>query len=855
MDELFTRLRELLGPLTAEYRTGCQNYAAIGGFDHHFSGLVDDALRAAPAEHPAAGHLARIAALVADYRRLTPEERAPRLREVKRRLDALLECAPAPRAVQPTVPEPPPAPPRRGAQPARLEPLPPPPPPARPPEPPPVERAAARPTSELPRRGELTSEVQYLRGVGPQRARQLARLGIEQIGDVLFHFPRRHEDRSQILTLAEAQPEVLATFRGRVTSLEDYSPRRGGLRILKVHVFDGRGGLDLVWFNQPWLRDLIGQGDELIFTGRVQLDKYGHRQITQPAWEPFEEGGEAIHTGRLVPIYPLTEGVPQTTMRRMVKSALDQYVELVPEVLPAGVRERRGLCGRQAALRSFHFPESDDARLRARERLVYEEFYGLQVALAQRRHEYDTRGRGIAHQTDSALAAALRASLPFRFTAAQDRVLAEILRDLAAPRPMNRLVQGDVGSGKTLVALAAMLTVVDNGCQAALMVPTEILAEQHYRVIRNYCEPLGVRVDLFTGRAGSRERRERQDRLGDGTTQIAVGTHALIQEGIDFDRLGLVVVDEQHRFGVMQRKLLQAKGEIPDVLVMTATPIPRTLALTAYGDLDHSVIDELPAGRPPILTTWYPLGKRREVYSQIKQRLREGRQAYVVCPRIDEVDESEDIVAVTATYDHLVEQFKQFRVGLVHGRLKSAEKDAVMTQFRDGEVQILAATTVIEVGIDVPNATVMLILNADRFGLAQLHQLRGRIGRGAHESECYLLTDARYDPALAEDESTLQYRDARARLRFMVEYGDGFKLANADLELRGAGELGGVRQSGSMDLRVANLARDGRLLEQARDDARELIERDPLLASPSLAPLARYVAARFRERGQLAEVG
>ncbi|NUP99322.1 MAG: ATP-dependent DNA helicase RecG, partial [Armatimonadetes bacterium] len=540
---------------------------------------------------------------------------------------------------------------------------------------------------------------------------------------------------------------------------------------------------------------------------------------------------------------------------RWVKQALDQLTNEVPEVLPLGVRETWELVGRREAIRSYHFPASEAELRLARRRLVFEEFFGLQVALAQRRHEYDHRGHGIAFKTDSALTAQLHRSLPFELTDAQQRVLQEIRRDLAQPRPMNRLVQGDVGSGKTLVALSAMLTVVDNGYQAALMVPTEILAEQHHRVLRHWCEPLGVSLDLITGRAGSKQRRESQARLSQGETQIAVGTHALIQEGIDFDHLGLVVVDEQHRFGVLQRKLLSGKGETPDVLVMTATPIPRTLALTVYGELDVSVIDELPRGRTPIVTEWYPLGKRRELYSQIKERLRAGRQAYVVCPLVEESEALEDVEAATAMAEHLREHFKGFEVGLIHGRLKPAEKDEVMLRFRAGKIDLLAATTVIEVGIDVPNATIMLIVNADRFGLAQLHQLRGRVGRGAHESQCYLLTDARYNPELAEDESSLQYRDARARMRFLRDYSDGFRLAEADLELRGPGELGGTRQSGSLDFRVANLASDGRLLEDARTAAQKLVKDDPHLALADHAALARFVAARYRDRGQLAEVG
>lgn len=823
MDELTEGLGRLFAPLRIEYKSGCLNSTVVGGFDRYLLGQVRELLAVAPTGHPAVPHLRRMEAIFAAYGQMPVEERAARMREVKRRLDSLVTEPPATR------------------EPARLEPV----------TLPAAPDARAEPAAP---RGDLNSPVQYLKGVGPQRAKLLERLGIATIGDLLFHFPRRHEDRSRMELIGHAPLDELATFEGRVRAVNERRPRRG-LTVTTAFVGDASGSITLVWFNQPWVAEQLERGQPLIFSGKVSLDRAGRRQILHPTWEPLEPGAESIHTGRLVPIYPLTEGLPQTTLRRWIKAALDGYVERVPEVLPASLREELALVGRREALRSYHFPASEEELRLARRRLVFEEFLGLQVAIAQRRYDYRSRGRGIAFRTESALRERLLRRLPFELTCAQQRVLREILADLAAPEPMNRLVQGDVGSGKTLVALAAMLTVVDQGYQAALMVPTEILAEQHHRVIRHYCEPLGVEVDLFTGRAGTRLRRESRQRLQDGTTRIAVGTHALIQEAIEFDSLGLVVIDEQHRFGVVQRQGLTTKGETPDVLVMTATPIPRTLALTVYGDLDVSTIDEMPPGRQPITTQWWPLGRRRELYAHMKTRLREGRQAFVVCPLVEESDALEDVEAATAMAEHLREHFPTFEVGLIHGRLRSEEKDEVMRRFRAGEVDILAATTVIEVGIDVPNATMMLITNADRFGLAQLHQLRGRVGRGAHESECFLLTDARYNPALMDDESTLQYRDARARLRFMIEYSDGFKLAEADLDLRGPGELGGTRQSGLMDLRVANLARDRALLEQAREIARTIVQNDPYLVAPAHAELARYVNERFRERGQLAEVG
>ncbi|MBI2298537.1 MAG: ATP-dependent DNA helicase RecG, partial [Armatimonadetes bacterium] len=720
MGDVERLLDDLVGPLRVEYKTGCLNAAVVGGFDRHMLHLIEVARTAAPDDHPAVPHLERLQAIFEEYLTLDFPTREQRLKEAKRRLDHLLGTAPA---------QPRPA--------VRLEPV------AVPPEP------RERPP------GELHSPVQYLKGVGPQRARLLARLRIETVGDLLFHFPRRHEDRSLMAKIAHAPLNEMATFQGRVRQVEERRPRPS-LSLTKAWVTDETGSLNLVWFNQPWVKEQLSEGQALIFSGRVTTDRVGRRQIVQPAWEPLEATGETLHTGRWVPLYPLTEGIPQTTMRRWVKGALDLYADQVPEVLPVTLREDLSLVGRTAALRSYHFPSSEVDRDLARRRLVFEEFFGLQTALAQRRYEHDHRAPGIAFHTDSELVRRLRAFLPFEFTAAQDRVLGEIREDLASRQPMNRLVQGDVGSGKTLVALSAMLTVVDDGYQAALMVPTEILAEQHHRVIRHYCEPLGVSVELVSGRAGAKQRRETGGRLRSGDTQIAVGTHALIQQGVDFDALGLVVIDEQHRFGVEQRQLLTAKGEQPDVLVMTATPIPRTLALTVYGDLDVSTIDEMPPGRQPIRTEWVPLGHRAQLYRQIKGRLREGRQAFFVCPLVEESDSLADVEAATKLAEHLTEHFGGFRVGLIHGRLKSAEKDGVMEAFRAGELDLLAATTVIEVGIDVPNATVMVIVNADRFGLAQLHQLRGRVGRGVHESDCWLLTDAKYNPELMDDESGLQ---------------------------------------------------------------------------------------------------
>ncbi|MBI5830735.1 MAG: ATP-dependent DNA helicase RecG, partial [Armatimonadetes bacterium] len=654
-DPLVAKLEQMLGPLRTEYRTGCLNHAAVGGFDGLMRRFVREARELVTDGQPAAEHLDRIWAIFVDYAVSAADDRPRLLREVKRRLDALLAESQA-------------------DEPLRLEPL------RLDERPAPRHDAPRAETPREPRPEDLASEVQWVKGIGPARAAVLGRLGIETIEDLLFHFPRRHEDRSMLLSLRDAEPNVLATYRGRITHIESYSPKPS-LKLTKAHVSDGHGFVELVWFNSPWVASQLEVDQELVFSGKLAVDRYGRRQITQPTWEPLDREGDSLNLGRLVPIYPLTEGLLQTQMRRWCRTALDRYLRALPEVLPAEVQHGLQLVGRHEAVDGFHFPQSEAQRLDARRRLVFEEFFGLQVALAQRRWAYDHRGQGIAFHIDSPLARQLEAGLPFAFTSAQTRVIADIQADMALTRPMNRLVQGDVGSGKTLVALWAMLIAVDNGYQAAVMAPTEVLAEQHARVLRHWCAPLGVEVDLFTGRAGARERRDLADRLATGVTRIAVGTHALIQETVEFERLGLVVVDEQHRFGVLQRQGLTRKGITPDVLVMTATPIPRTLALTVYGDLDTSVIDELPAGRQPIVTEWFPLGDRRKVYSRIKARLKEGRQAYAVCPLVEESEKIE-LESATALAEQLTEAFPTYRVGLLHGRMSGAEKDAVMTSFR-----------------------------------------------------------------------------------------------------------------------------------------------------------------------------
>jgi ATP-dependent DNA helicase RecG len=560
-------------------------------------------------------------------------------------------------------------------------------------------------------------------------------------------------------------------------------------------------------------------------------------------WELVEsDDEEPIHAGALVPVYSTTEGLPQRALRSLLWRLVETHAGEVAETLPDALRRRRDLLPLAAALRGAHFPHAEGERQAALRRLAYEDFLLLQLGLAILRSR-TTRARGIAMSPPGALVSRLRAGLPWTLTGAQERVWSEIRADMAAPHPMHRLLQGDVGSGKTIVAAMAVLTAVEAGYQAAVMAPTEILAEQHFMTLARLLEPLGVPVTLLTSAVRTRERGVRRAALAAGEIGCAIGTHALVQERVEFRRLGLVVVDEQHRFGVAQRARLKAKGEQPDVLVMTATPIPRTLALTVYGDLDVSVLDELPPGRKPIVTAARTESRRPQIYAFLREQVTAGRQIYVVYPLIDE-SEAMDLKAASDMARHLQQEvFPELVVGLLHGRLSFEDKDAIMQRFKAGQIHVLVCTTVIEVGIDVANASVMLIEHAERFGLSQLHQLRGRVGRGPWKSYCILLTAGR----LGED--------AQRRVQAMVETNDGFRIAEADLQLRGPGEFFGTRQSGLPEFRVADLLRDAALLDEARRDAQAIIAADPELRAPEHRGLRDALLARWRGKLALASVG
>jgi len=687
----------------------------------------------------------------------------------------------------------------------------------------------------------LATPLQYLKGVGPERAKLLARKQLTTVEDALFFLPIRHEDRTRLTPLRSIQVGQVVTCTGTVAGISPPPPGRARAPLVLL-LRDASGYGTATLFGRGWLMRVLQRGQRLILHGKGARFKDKITLQVQD-WELVEsDDDEPIHAGALVPVYSSTEGLPQRALRSLMWRLVEAHAGDVAETLPEALRRRRNLPALVAAVRSVHFPEGAAPLETATRRLAYEDFLLLQLGLAILRAR-TTRARGIAMSPSGALVGRLRAALPWSLTGAQERVWSEIRGDMAAPYPMHRLLQGDVGSGKTIVAALAVLTAVEAGYQAAVMAPTEILAEQHFMTLRHLLEPLGVPVTLLTSALRTRERAARRAGLAAGEIGCAIGTHALVQARVEFRRLGLVVVDEQHRFGVAQRARLKAKGEHPDVLVMTATPIPRTLALTVYGDLDVSVIDELPPGRKPVVTVARTASRRPQIYAFLREQIAAGRQIYVVYPLIEE-SEAIDLRAATDMAAHLQRDvFPDLVVGLLHGRLSFDDKDAIMTRFKAGEIHVLVSTTVIEVGIDVANASVMLIEHAERFGLSQLHQLRGRVGRGPWKSYCILLTAGK----LGED--------AERRVQAMVQTNDGFRIAEVDLRLRGPGEFFGTRQSGLPEFRVADLLRDAALLEDARRDARAIIAADPELGATEHRGLRDALLARWRGKLALASVG
>ncbi len=707
----------------------------------------------------------------------------------------------------------------------------------------------------------LSADVTAVPGVGPTVAARLHNLGIRTVRDLLFYFPREHRDYSKLTKIANIPFNEVTTTMGLIWEARNVISSGRRTRTIAT-ISDETGKLNITWFNQPYLLKQLknAQGSYLVVTGVKQ--RFGNKvDFTVRSYE-FPEQGDLLNTGRLVPVYPLTEGLHAKTLRKCTKWVVDRYAAMLPDHLPAWIRYEGKLVPLPESVSQVHYPENEEALLAARRRLGFDELFLLQLGMQERRSRWQYEApQGIAFtidlskifidppEADKAATPAdksaagelgldpptttlwspvitdrpFEATLPFRFTQAQRRVIQEIAGDLIQSRPMCRLLQGDVGAGKTAVAAAILLLTALNGYQGAIMAPTELLAEQHAQSIGAMLEPFGIRTVLLTGSLKSRERSMGRAAIENGEATIAVGTHALIQEDVNFRRLGLVIVDEQHRFGVEQRDALRQKGYHPHMLVMTATPIPRTLALTLYGDLDISVIDQLPPGRQKIITRWRTGSRRNEAYSLVEREVAAGHQAFIICPLIEE-SESLAVKAATAEFERLSrEVFPHLRLGLLHGGLKPAEKDQTMRRFRDHELDILVATSVIEVGIDIPNATVMVIEDADRFGLSQLHQFRGRVGRGSAQAYCYVLSA----------EASIQ---AQERLDVFQRTDDGFRLSEADLRLRGPGDIAGVRQSGMPELRMADLG-DTKLVELSRSLAAKLWQRDPYLRQPEHAAL------------------
>jgi ATP-dependent DNA helicase RecG len=666
------------------------------------------------------------------------------------------------------------------------------------------------------------SPVQYLKTVGPVRARLLSRLGIATAGDLLSHYPRRYFDRSTVTPISRAAAGQEVTVQGQVLTAGERRARRGGT-IQTVSVADSSGVLFCVWFNQSYLLRQFRSGAGVMCSGLVQTHA-GRRQLVHPDYEILDTGQEGLHTGRLVPQYSLTGGLGQHWLRRLIHATLAEVLGGLPETLPAEFLRERELCGRQEALRWIHFPQTQAERQAAHRRLVYEELFLIQAVMGLRKRGHQLR-MGVQLGPPGDLTRRLVRALPFQLTHAQRRVLAEILADLRSGRVMHRLLQGDVGSGKTLVALIAALFVVEQGYQAAIMAPTEVLARQHGRTFESLVAPLGVTVAALTGSTPAAERRGILNGLGRRELDLVVGTHALIQDKVQLPGLGLSVVDEQHRFGVLQRGRATRAGaeeeHPPHVLVMSATPIPRSLSLTLYGDLDLSILDEMPPGRQAIKTRVSTGEQEDSIYAQVAQEVREGRQGYVIFPVIEET-EKQDLKAATVEYARLQKGvLRAFRTALLHGRLPARQKDAIMGDFARGEIDLLVATTVIEVGIDVPNATIMIIHHPERFGLAQLHQLRGRVGRGTHAATCILVTDKWLSP------------EARERILFFANHQDGFQLAEEDLRRRGPGDIWGVRQHGLPGFRLANPLQDAQIVKACAEDVARLLQSDPRLVSPA----------------------
>ncbi len=723
---------------------------------------------------------------------------------------------------------------------------------------------------------ETSNPLQFIKGIGPKRAAALEAHGITTLYDLLYYFPRGYLDRSTIVRIGDLSHHLhikeQVTIIGEVARIEVRRSRRANRLMLFVTLKDDSGYVTCVWFEGvQWYQDLFEVGEVLACSAFPSEDKYGRAQFVHPDFdrlggtleEDEPDWGKLVNTGAIIPKYRSTAelqkvGLDSRRFRRTLREAVSHRLDVIKEILPNDLREQLGLLELRAAIKNIHFPESGSELAAAQRRLKFDELFFLQLMLAIRKQLHKNELPGIPFNQESTLARRLVDSLPFELTTAQRKVIREIADDMKMPKAMNRLLQGDVGSGKTIVALLAMLIAAENGYQVAFMAPTEILAEQHARTLSSLLNGMTVAVRLLIGGQRRKLRTDILEDIRQGGANIVVGTHALIEEQVEFAKLGLVVIDEQHRFGVMQRSELRQKGSNPDVLVMTATPIPRSLALTLYGDLDVSVIDEMPLNRRPVKTALRSEKQKSKVFDFVKEEVKRGRQAYIVFPLIEE-SEKVDLKAATIEFEKLQKDvFPEFRLGLLHGKMKSELKEETMQKFKSGTYQILVSTTVIEVGIDIPNATVMIIEDAERFGLAQLHQLRGRVGRGGDQSYCILIANYEwFDRRRKKDGSDVldEKLSAKKRLDTMIETTDGFKIAEVDLEIRGPGEFFGTKQSGLPQLKIANLVRDGEILVLARKEAFSVVEEDPHLRLAKHEPIRKHFVTHFKHLIDLASIG
>lgn len=675
---------------------------------------------------------------------------------------------------------------------------------------------------------ELTSDIRFLKGIGQQRANALAKLGISTLRDLICFFPRTYEDRTTTVPIAALESGVSACIHAIVASEPTLSRVRRGMELVKLRIVDEGGSIDVTYFNQSYIREQLKKGQAYVFFGKVTLE--GQRlTMINPLFEP--EDAPPTLTGRIVPIYRLTAGISQKMLNSAVRRGLQECQELLPDALPTSVAEKAQLCKTPYAYENIHFPADFGALELARRRLIFEELFVLSCALSRMKNSREKRS-GIIVSTPRL--ERFYSGLPFVLTNAQKRAISDCTRDMSSGTAMNRLVQGDVGSGKTIVSAACIWCAHEGGLQSAFMAPTEILANQHFQTFSDLLCPLGIKVVKLTGSMTAKQKREALALIKDGEANLVIGTHALLSDNVEFSRLALVVTDEQHRFGVDQRAALIAKAESPHTLVMSATPIPRTLALIIYGDLDVSIIDELPPGRQKVDTFAVNEEMRERINGFMRKQVDDGRQVFVVCPAIDENEERPQDLKNAKEYSSLLqaEAFLDLRIGCIHGKMKSAEKDKTMQAFVDGEINILVSTTVIEVGVDVPNASLMVVENAERFGLSQLHQLRGRVGRGKHKSYCVLFSDS--DSEIS-----------KSRLKVMEQTNDGFKISEEDLKLRGPGDFFGSRQHGLPEMHIADLCTDIRVLHDAQEAAQELLKADPELTNPENERLRSRIEELF----------